>query len=45
VDIEGQNMEASVGEKRLLVFYSELKGGKKNVYIEVYIQQSRGGIG
>jgi hypothetical protein len=46
MDIERQNMEASMKEKRLLVFYNELKNNwEKKLYIEVGSQESRRGIG
>jgi hypothetical protein len=46
MDIERQNMEASMGEKRSLVFYNELKSSwEKKVYIEVCTQEARRGTG
>jgi hypothetical protein len=45
VDIERQNMEISMREKRSLVFYNELKRSwEKKVYIEVCTQEARRGI-
>jgi hypothetical protein len=46
MDIERQNMKASMKEKRSLVFYNELKNNwEKKFYIEVCTQESRRGIG
>jgi hypothetical protein len=46
MDIERQNMEASMKEKRSLVFYNELKNNwEKKFYIEVCTQEARRGIG
>jgi hypothetical protein len=46
MDIERQNMEASMREKRSLVFYNELKNNwEKKLYIEVCSQEARRGIG
>jgi hypothetical protein len=46
MDIERQNMEASMTEKRSLVFYNELKNNwEKKLYIEVCSEESRRGIG
>jgi hypothetical protein len=46
MDIERQNMEASMKEKRSLVFYNELKNNwEKEFYIEVCTQEARRGIG
>jgi hypothetical protein len=46
MDIERQNMEASMKEKRSLVFYNELKNNlEKKLYIEVCSQEARRGIG
>jgi hypothetical protein len=46
MDIERQNMEASMKEKRSLVFYNELKSRwEKKLYIEVCTQEARRGIG
>jgi hypothetical protein len=46
MDIERQNMEASMREKRSLVFYNELKSSWENkLYIEVCTQEARRGIG
>jgi hypothetical protein len=45
MDIERQNMEASMKEKRL-VFYNEFKNNwEKKFYIEVCSQEARRGIG
>jgi hypothetical protein len=46
VDIERQNMEAGMKEKRSLVFYNEFKSSwEKKVYIEASTQEARRGIG
>jgi hypothetical protein len=46
MDIERQNMEASMKEKGSLVFYNELKNSlEKKLYIEVCTQEARRGIG
>jgi hypothetical protein len=46
VDIERQNLEASMREKRSLVFYNELKSNwERKFYIEVCTQEARGGVG
>jgi hypothetical protein len=46
MDIERQNIEASVREKRSLVFYNELKSSWENkLYVEVCTQEARRGIG
>jgi hypothetical protein len=46
VDIERQNMETSMKDKRSLVFYNELKSSwEKKVYIDVCTQEARRGIG
>jgi hypothetical protein len=46
VDIERQNMEESMREKRSLVFYNELKSSwEKKLYIEVCTQEARRSIG
>jgi hypothetical protein len=46
MDIERQNMEASMKEKISLVFYDELKSSWENkLYIEVCTQEARRGIG
>jgi hypothetical protein len=46
MDIERQNMEASMKEKRSLVFCNELKSSwEKKLYIEVCTQEARRGIG
>jgi hypothetical protein len=45
MDTEGQNMKASMKEKRSLVFYNELKNNwEKKLYIEVCTQEARRGI-
>jgi hypothetical protein len=45
VATERQNMEASMKEKRSLVFYKELMSNWENkLYIEVCTQKDRGGI-
>jgi hypothetical protein len=44
MDIERQNMEASMREKWSLVFYNELKSSwDKKLYIEVCTQEARRG--
>jgi hypothetical protein len=46
MDIDRQNMAASMKEKRSLVFYNELKNKwEKKLYIEVCCQEARRGIG
>jgi hypothetical protein len=46
VTVERQNVEASMKEKISLVFYSELISNWQNkLYIEVCIQEARGGVG
>jgi hypothetical protein len=46
VDTERQKMEASVREKRPLVFYNDLKcNWEKKLYTEVCPQEARGGTG
>jgi hypothetical protein len=46
MDIERQNTEASMREKRSLVFCNELKNNwEKKLYIEVWSQEARRGIG
>jgi hypothetical protein len=46
VDIERQNMEASMREKRSVVFYNELKSNwEKELYLDVCTEEARGGIG
>jgi CRISPR/Cas system CSM-associated protein Csm2 small subunit len=46
IDIERQNMEASMKEKRLLVFCDELKNNwERKLYIEVCSQEARRGTG
>jgi hypothetical protein len=46
VDIERQNMEDSMREKRSLVFYTKLKSSwEKNLYKEVCTQEARRGTG
>jgi hypothetical protein len=46
VDIERQNMETSMRDKRSLVFYNELKSNwEKKLYIEVCTQEARRGKG
>jgi hypothetical protein len=46
VDIEAQNMEASMREKVSLVFYNELNSSwEKKLYIGVCTQEARRGIG
>jgi hypothetical protein len=46
MDIERQNMEASMREKRSLIFYNVLKNNwEKKLYIEVSTQEARRGIG
>jgi hypothetical protein len=46
MDIERQNMEGSMREKRSLVFYNEFKSSwEKKLYIEVCTQEARRGIG
>jgi hypothetical protein len=46
MDIERQNMEASMKEKRSLVFYNELKiSWEKKLYIEACTQEARRGKG
>jgi hypothetical protein len=46
MDIERQNMEASMKEKRSLVSYNELKNNwEKKLYIEVCSQEAGRGIG
>jgi hypothetical protein len=45
MDTKRQNMEASMKEKRSLVFYNELKNNlEKKLYIEVCSQEARRGI-
>jgi hypothetical protein len=46
MDTDRQNMEASMRDKRSLVFYNELKKSwEKELYIEVCTQEARRGIG
>jgi hypothetical protein len=46
VDIERQNMEASMREKTSPVFYNELKSSwEMKLYTEVCTQEARRGIG
>jgi CRISPR/Cas system CSM-associated protein Csm2 small subunit len=46
MDIERQNMEASMKEKRSLVFYNELKNNwERKLYTQVCTQEARRGIG
>jgi hypothetical protein len=46
MDIERQNMEASMKEKRSFAFYDEFKNNwEKKLYIEVCSQEARRGIG
>jgi hypothetical protein len=46
VDIERQNMEVSMRERRSLVFYNKLNiSWEKKLYIEVCTQEARRGIG
>jgi hypothetical protein len=46
MDTERQNMEASMREKRSLVFYNELKSSwEKNLYVMVCTQEARRGTG
>jgi hypothetical protein len=46
MDVERQNMEARMKEKRSLAFYNALKNNwEKKFYIEVCAQEVRRGIG